>query len=250
MRLQIQTLSNGESLAKEYFIDQGYYSWNKFDIKILTDKITLSLDHSDLKIFEVIAINTSGDRIEVSSIQLEGSNISDAKYLYDEQECLENPPTFLSETYFDEIYFVRTAQEYLNLEEPYEWTHPPLGKLLISSGIMVFSFSPFGWRMMGVLFASLMVPVIYIFAKKIFKSGLAAAVSSFLLAFDFLHFTMARVGTIDTFLVSFSLISTLFFYSNFESLVDRRKPDYRSIFWVYYFFPWLLRLNGRLYMGL
>ncbi|MGQ9680739.1 MAG: glycosyltransferase family 39 protein [Candidatus Bathyarchaeia archaeon] len=236
IRLRIQTLPNGEIFTKEYFIDQGYYSWNKFDIKTLTDKITLSLDHSDLKIFEVIAINTSGDRIEVSSIQLEGSNISDAKYLYDEQECFENPPTFLSETYFDEIYFVRTAQEYLNLEEPYEWTHPPLGKLLIASGIMVFSFSPFGWRMMGVLFASLMVPVIYIFAKKIFKSGLAAAVSSFLLAFDFLHFTMARVGTVDTFLVSFSLISTLFFYSNFERLVDRRKPDYRSIFLGILFF--------------
>jgi dolichyl-phosphate-mannose--protein O-mannosyl transferase len=117
----------------------------------------------------------------------------------------------MAETYFDEIYYVRTAEQYLNLQVPYEWTHPPLGKLIIAAGIVAFGYNPFGWRIMGVIAATLMIPVIYVLGKKLLGTWIGASAAAFLLVFDFMHFTMARMATADTYVVFFSLTSQLFF---------------------------------------
>ena len=76
-------------------------------------------------------------------------------------ECVEYPTTYLSQTYFDEIYYVRTAEQYLEAKEPYETTHPPLGKLIIATGILLVGFNPLGWRIMGIFFATIMIPLIF-----------------------------------------------------------------------------------------
>jgi len=49
---------------------------------------------------------------------------------------------------------------------PYETTHPPLGKIFIALGILVFGMVPFGWRIVGTLFGVAMVPVMYMFGKR------------------------------------------------------------------------------------
>jgi dolichyl-phosphate-mannose-protein mannosyltransferase len=64
---------------------------------------------------------------------------------------------------------------------------------------------------MGVIFATLMIPLIYILGKKLFGTWIGAFASAFLLTFDFMHFTMARMATVDTYVVFFSLASQLFF---------------------------------------
>jgi dolichyl-phosphate-mannose--protein O-mannosyl transferase len=64
---------------------------------------------------------------------------------------------------------------------------------------------------MGVIFATLMIPFIYVLGKKLFETWIGGFTSAFLLTFDFMHFTMARMATTDTFLVFFSLASQLFF---------------------------------------
>jgi len=140
------------------------------------------------------------------------------KRLVDEQELVEWPPTYRSQTYFDEIYYVRTAEEYLKGAELYEWTHPPLGKLLIAFSISLLGFSPFAWRIIGVLFATLMVPLIYLLGREMFRRRIAAFIAAFLLTFDFLHFTMGRIATVDTFAVFFTVASTLLFYLNYREI--------------------------------
>ena len=230
MGLNIYVQKN-DAWESDWSLDKsGYYMWKKVDLGVTVETLRLSFVSWDLKIYEIVGLSPSGDQLTIRSGHLEGSNSSDAQWLFDEQDYFENPPTFLSETYFDEIYFVRAAQDYLDLHEPFEWTHPPLGKLILALGIMAFSFSPFGWRIVGVLFAALMIPMIYLFSKKVYKSTFAAAVSSLLLTFDFLHFTMARMGTVDTYLIFFSMVSALFFYLNFESLANGGKPIYKFIF--------------------
>ena len=91
-----------------------------------------------------------------------------ASALFDEQEMASTKATYMNSTYFDEIYHPRTALEHLNNVYPYEVSHPPLGKLIISIGIMIFGMVPFGWRFMGTLFGVLMVPVLYVFLKNLF----------------------------------------------------------------------------------
>jgi dolichyl-phosphate-mannose-protein mannosyltransferase len=189
----------------------SYYSWKDVEIHRLTQNIRADLQQeSSIEVAEIAILNSDNQQITISSVTSEGGdpNLSN---LIDEQNLVLVPPTYMGETIFDEVYFVRTAEQYLNLQIPFEWTHPPLGKLIIASGISVFGYNPFGWRIMGVIFATLMIPFIYVLGKKLFETWIGGFTSAFLLTFDFMHFTMARMATTDTFLVFFSLASQLFF---------------------------------------
>ncbi|MEM2172845.1 MAG: phospholipid carrier-dependent glycosyltransferase [Thermoproteota archaeon] len=184
-----------------------------------------------------IAIMDEEDRVipvAIENIVLENDDYEALK-LFDEQNKIAYPSTYLSQTYFDEIYSVRTAEEYIRFEEPYECVHPPLGKLIIAAGILIFGYSPFGWRIAGVIFATFMIPAIYVFGKIMFKTWIAAFITAFLLIFEFMHFTMARIATTDTFLVFFSIMSHLFFFAYFNSIIHK-KADNRLLFLAVLFF--------------
>lgn len=137
---------------------------------------------------------------------------TDCPELQDEADLLVTTSTFRDSCYFDEIYHARTAWEHLHGVWPYEISHPPLGKLIIGLGISLFGMTPFGWRFSGTLFGVLMLPLIYIFIKKMLDDTLAAACGTVLLATDFLHFVQTRIATIDTYAVFFILAMYLFMY--------------------------------------
>ena len=114
--------------------------------------------------------------------------------------------TYENSAYFDEIYHARTAYEHILNLEPYENTHPPLGKYLISLGIRLFGMNPFGWRCVGTFFGVLMLPALYYLIKKLLGSTWLCALGTLLFAFDFMHFTQTRIATIDTYAVFFLLL--------------------------------------------
>ncbi len=132
--------------------------------------------------------------------------------LTDEQDLVPALPTYENGTYFDEIYHARTAYENVHRIEPTETSHPPLGKLFIALGTMIFGMNPFGWRVMGNLFGILMIFAIYLLARRILKKPWFAFIAAFLLTFDFMHFTQTRIATIDSYPVVFILLSYYFMY--------------------------------------
>ena len=198
---------------------QGYYSWSQLYINKDTQYVRFDFQPQPssfppppfIEIAEMAILSQDNERIAVNAIATEGAPDKDLLKLIDEQSLVQCPPTYMSETFFDEIYYVRTAENYLKLQQPYEWTHPPLGKFIIASGILVFGYNPFGWRIMGVVFATLMITLIYILGKELFGTWIGAFASAFLLTFDFMVFTMGRMATVDTYVVFFSLASQLFF---------------------------------------
>lgn len=130
--------------------------------------------------------------------------------LLDEQNKVPEGQTFLNSTYFDEIYHARTAFEHIENVYPYEITHPPLGKLILSVGIRMFGMTPFGWRFMGTLIGVLMLPVFYILVKSLFPGTTVALCATTVFAFDFMHFVQTRIATIDVYSVFFILLMYLF----------------------------------------
>ena len=132
--------------------------------------------------------------------------------LFDEKDQWTTKMTYMNSSYFDEIYHPRTALEHLENVYPYEVSHPPLGKLIMSLGIMLFGMVPFGWRFMGTLFGVLMLPILYIFLKNLFGKTAVAFCGTCLFAFDFMHLVQTRIGTIDTYGVFFILVSYYFMY--------------------------------------
>lgn len=152
---------------------------------------------------EVVPLTADGDIIPCRS--------EDAA-LCDEQRLCPEKQTFLNSSYFDEIYHARTAWEHLEGIYPYEITHPPLGKIIISLGISLFGMTPFGWRFSGTFFGLLMLPLIYIFSKKLFGGRAVPTATTLLMATDFMHFVQTRIATIDTYAVFFILLMYLFMY--------------------------------------
>ena len=159
----------------------------------------------------------AGSELEMGELALRGADgalipASDFTYtpgshaLFDEQALVPAEQTFMNSTYFDEIYHARTAYENLRGVWPYEITHPPLGKILISIGVALFGMTPFGWRFIGTLFGALMLPILYVFLKKLFGRRAVATCGTLIFAFDFMHFSQTRIATIDTYAVFFIIL--------------------------------------------
>ena len=192
-------------------ISRSYYTWKEISTNSLTRYVRFDFQtQTSIEIVEVAVTGSERQMIAITAVTSEGADPNLSR-LVDEQNLVQLPPTYMGETFFDEIYYVKSAEHYLHFQVPYEWTHPPLGKLIIAFGISVFGFNPFGWRIMGVIAATLMIPLIYLLGKKLFGTWIGGFASAFLLAFDFMHFTMARMATVDTYVVLFSLASQIFF---------------------------------------
>lgn len=136
--------------------------------------------------------------------------------LFDEQDMILYGKSFMGETYFDEIYHARTAYEFINKMSVYEWTHPPLGKIFIGIGILIFGMVPFGWRITGTLFGIFMIPIIYVFAKRMFKHSFIALTSCLLFTFDFMHFAQTRIATIDVYVTFFIILMYYYMYKYYS----------------------------------
>lgn len=157
------------------------------------------LDPETGEVFPIADVAQSGD-----------FSVSSAELLIDEQETIPEYPSYYNSTYFDEIYHARTAYEHLHGLNTYEWTHPPLGKVLMMIGIQLFGMTPFGWRFMGALVGVLMLPVMYLLAKQLTKSTKLSFIAMFLMAVDSMHFTQTRIATIDSYAVFWIMVMYLF----------------------------------------
>ena len=118
---------------------------------------------------------------------------------------------------FDETYYAKDACWYVNISKhicdiDYEQTnvHPPLGKWLIAIGIRLFGHDSFGWRVAVAAGGTVAVILLYLLARRVLRSTLAATFASGLLAIDLLHFVQSRTSMLDIFVPTFGLAALLF----------------------------------------
>ncbi|MDE7446370.1 MAG: phospholipid carrier-dependent glycosyltransferase [Lachnospiraceae bacterium] len=193
---------NGDAIAESVF------AWNKIDINYRLRYLGIVATDDTAVINEMAVIGTDGSLIVPV-------NAADYPALFDEQEMFPESKTYMTGTMFDEVYHGRTAYEFLHGLTTYETTHPHFGKILISLGVLLLGMNPFGWRFMSVIFGILIIPLMYIFAKKLFKNTFIAAATAALLTFDCMHYTLARISTIDIFAAYFILLMYYYMYQYF-----------------------------------
>lgn len=194
---------------KEFKMD-SVFAWGTEPVALYGRYVRLVSNSEKASIKELVLTDGSGSR-------LEPINASMYPGLFDEQDLYPGRSTFRDGTYFDEIYHARTAYEYIHGLYSYENTHPPLGKVFISLGIRMFGMNPFGWRIMGTLFGIAMLPILYLFGKRLFRQTWLAVLVTTLFAFDFMHFTQTRIATIDVF-VTFFIIAMYYFMYRYTRL--------------------------------
>ncbi len=152
---------------------------------------------------------------------------------------------------FDETYFARAGEEYLQNLRIYENTHPPLSKLLITFSMMLFGGmpkghglggwtflnavighvsngdNPYGWRFLDLIFGALVVMLLYVFAKRITGSTVFSTIAALLLTFDGMHFVQSRTATPEGFVIFFATLAVYAFYRFWISsqVGDRRHVE-------------------------
>lgn len=210
--LKLSLYDNDKQIAKSFKIDSGsVFAWHEQKLDNIKAKyVQITCSDKEYVINELALTNSDGDTVIPK-------NISDYSLLFDEQNIIPDRISYKNSTYFDEIYHARTAYEFTVHDSVYEWTHPPLGKVLISIGIQLFGMNPFGWRIVGTVFGIFMVPVIYIFAKRIVKHTWLAAVTCILFTFDFMHFSQTRIATIDVYVTFFIMLMYYFMFKYYNT---------------------------------
>lgn len=164
-----------------------------------------------MELGELALLDAQGKRIAVREI----TGPASAAALCDEADTVPAASTYYNSSYFDEIYHARTAYEHLRGVYPYEVSHPPLGKVILSLGIRLFGMTPLGWRCMGALFGVAMLPLMWDLLRRMFRDDRVALCGAALLACDFMHLTQTRIATIDSFATLFILLMYLFLYRYF-----------------------------------
>jgi len=218
---------------------KNIFIWEYIDTAPVTTKQLKFVVDSTGGAFNEIAIVEQGSTVPVENIKIIDSVLEDESNatignLFDESDKFSFRPSYMNGMYFDEIYHARTAFEHIHKMSPYETTHPPLGKIFIALGILVFGMVPFGWRIVGTLFGVAMVPAMYVFGKKVFHGRFYAFCTAFLMMFDFMHFSQTRIATIDSYVTLFVILMYYFMYDYFinksynVTLKESLKPLFLS----------------------
>ena len=192
------------------------HPYDEGDLQHLTGRyVRITAQQISLILNEVVFRDSNGERINAAVAERRNGNadsplFSDPGNLLDEQDTISGEPSWYNSTYFDEIYHARTAFEHLNGTKPYETSHPPLGKVIMSWFVGIFGMTPFGWRFAGALAGILMLPAMYVLGKQLTKRSDMAFAAMTLMSLDCMHFTQTRIATIDSFPVLFIILSYLF----------------------------------------
>lgn len=141
----------------------------------------------------------------------------------------EPPVIIFDETYYakDACWYVSGSQALCGIEGEQTAIHPPLGKWLLASGIKMFGYDAFGWRFASAVAGIVTVALLYILARKLLRSTVAATIASGLLAIDFLHFVQSRVAMLDVFVPLFGVAAVLFVTLDRDRLIEGKAPPRR-----------------------
>ena len=211
------------------------FAWNTIDVYYYTRYLGLVFTSDDNDLKEIVCTGSFGEndtsrsdaKTDVTDARhiLAPVNSADYPELFDEQEMFPQTveSTYMDGTIFDEIYYARNGYEFVHGLPNYENSHPQLGKCLIALGIKLFGMNPFGWRFFNALTGVLLIPLIYLFAKELFSSTLAAAAAGIFASFDGMRFSLSRIATIDIFVAFFIIASYHQMYRYFLADTEYRQ---------------------------
>ncbi len=106
---------------------------------------------------------------------------------------------------FDEAHYIPAVRKMLNGEAANN-EHPPLSKVLMMLGIMIFGDNPYGWRTLITICGAASVYLIGLLAYALTKSFRASVIAAALLGFDITSFNLSSIAMLDSPALAFSLL--------------------------------------------
>lgn len=213
--------NNGEYHDLKDITTYSVLSWEDSELRVTTSSIKFVAKSYGVTLGDIAIYDYQNNRVMIG--------IDQENPMLDETDLVPETKSYMNSLYFDEIYHARSAYEYVNGIDCFEWSHPPLGKLIMAFPLLIFGYSPFTVRLMGNLAGILLIPVMYILCKKIFKNRIYALLGALLMMFDNMHFAHTRIALVDGFEVLFILLSVLFmvdYLSTKKTDSFKRKTKY------------------------
>lgn len=217
-----------------------YFRWNMIDLtnKKTPHTIIITLTSGILDLSQVLLIDMTNKIINNYQIHTNFNtktmNLQNLKSSY----LPGNDDNYVTSTVFDEIYYATSAYQYLTNTSPDVWVHPQLGVLSILVGICIFGVSSLGWRVIPAIATILLLPLMYIFAKRIFEKPKIAIIAMVLLMCEFMHFVLGRIGSLEPFVTLFLFLEYYYLYRYIDNRVNgisykiaSRNLLYAGIYW-------------------
>lgn len=123
---------------------------------------------------------------------------------------------------FDELYFANDAHDDI-LGRDYFDPEPPLAKLIIAVGEILFGFNSLGWRVMVALFGTAIVPLMYLLARQLLRVRFFAIAAAVLTAFDGMLFVESRTAVIDIIPITLTVLVYLIFHLHLNADTPTRQ---------------------------
>ncbi len=108
---------------------------------------------------------------------------------------------------FDESYYVPAARSIIQGTGTDIIEHPPLGQLLIVSGISLFGDGPLGWRFFSVIFGAVSIVLFYLICRQLKMSKNTSFLATFLFSIENMSFILAGIAMLDVYCLTFMLAS-------------------------------------------
>jgi dolichyl-phosphate-mannose-protein mannosyltransferase len=108
-------------------------------------------------------------------------------------------------TVFDEVHYVTDARGVISGSETVRGEHPPLGKLFVIAGMLIFGDNPLGWRFFSVILSAISIVLFYFICRNLSMSKRASFLATFLLAFENLTFVFSGMAMLDVYCLTFTL---------------------------------------------
>jgi Gpi18-like mannosyltransferase/4-amino-4-deoxy-L-arabinose transferase-like glycosyltransferase len=126
---------------------------------------------------------------------------------------------------FDEVHFVaEQARHYLH-GEVFLDPHPPLAKLIIALGILIFGDHAWAWRVGNAILGTALVGVTYLLGRRMMRARMAGALAAGAILLDGMFLVDSRIAVIDIVYLTFAAISyaLLFRLIDSKDLLSRRR---------------------------
>jgi len=117
---------------------------------------------------------------------------------------------------FDEFHYIPAAKQLLESNAVQNTEHPPLAKMLMSLGLLVFGDIPFGWRFMSAVFGAFTLVGMYFFGLTLFRDEKPALWAVLLTLVNNLLYVQSRIAMLDTYMFAFLIWAMVAFCTTWE----------------------------------
>lgn len=200
----------------------------------LLDRIKLRVTQPNMIVYKFMVYNDKDEPIYNYAYYFDSDkNLDNPAGIFSAPESAMAPfKTQYTHMIYDEKYYAMNSYHYLVKSSDINQAHPQLGILLNAIGIKVFGMNPFGLRFIPNLFGVLLLPLVFLFTRRLFNRTSVATLAMLFVSVDFMHFTISRMALLESTVTFFIIASYCFLWRYIQLRSIDTRMSFVSLFYT------------------